>query len=123
MKDDAERAREAIAAGLRSWVADTHDIALSRTMICDAVDHIIAQPGLLAFAQQPEGWRSIEQLPDEMKDGSKFMVCDGQGGYDFASWHRDHVCGVNDGWAPFTHWHPLPAPPAAMLDAAPPGEE
>ncbi len=32
--------------------------------------------------------------------------------YDVAMLHRDHICGVNEGSGPFTHWRSLPEPPS-----------
>lgn len=52
-------------------------------------------------------WQPIETAP---KDGSRVLVSDDAGNFDFARWHLDHMCGELDGWAPFTHWRPLPPP-------------
>lgn len=55
-------------------------------------------------------WQPIETAP---KDGTLVLVIDDFGDYDFAAWHRDHVCGEQSGIHPFTHWQPLPEPPVS----------
>jgi len=91
---------------------------------------------LLAFAQQPEGWRPIETAP---KDGTSVLVTVastaanttyGEGGYRHVMqssfedelWLSYDCHQLENACWKVTHWQPLPAPPAAMLDVAP-GEQ
>lgn len=59
-------------------------------------------------------WQPIDTAP---KDGTRVLVTypDGQH-LDVAYWHVDHLCGENDGWAPFSHWMPIPSLPNVKPD-------
>ena len=115
MKDDAERAREAgralaIEFTRTGWMKGSDGIGILSE---------IAAKSLLAFAQQPEGWRPIETAP---KDGTPFDVWipSDHGGYRVPDLRfnagklcRGYVpCGDLSRWP--THWMRRPAPPAAM---------
>jgi len=92
---------------------------------------------LLAFAQQPEGWRPIQTAPADEPFIAGLWVTNNQTGARWWEWYvvaiddeTGEARGYPDGeplpWslADFEAWHPVPAPPAAMLDVAPiPGEE
>src|ERR1044071_4755482 len=104
MKDDAERAREAICEDV--WQS------------IPAYLHKSIVNGMLAFAQQPEGWRTIETAP---KDGTKFDAWAPSrfGGYRMADLsfgprgklrqHGELTAAELPRWP--THWMPRPAPP------------
>ena len=91
----------------------------------------------LAFAQQPEGWRPIQTAPADEPFIAGLWVTNNQTGARWWEWYvvaiddeTGEARGYPDGeplpWslADFEAWHPVPAPPAAMLDVAPiPGEE
>ena len=143
MKDDEmerARAREVLIEAL----ADDPNIEQLRSgkMTLAAVGWSTVIDAMLAFAQQPEGWRPIETAP---KDGEPILIwkpnermvgeymmaaywdnSDEPGFVPVGGQHKQgylsSVTGTPQGYP--THWRPLPAPPAAMLDVAPiPGEE
>ena len=144
MKDDAERARERLGklvaeSGRYSSVASHAFSTQGRDIFILASDAIELA---VAFTQQPGGWRPIETAP---KDGEPILIwkpnermvgeymmaaywdnSDEPGFVPVGGQHRQgylsSVTGTPQGFP--THWQPLPAPPAAMLDVAPiPGEE
>ena len=68
--------------------------------------------------REVDQWQPIETAPHAMHFLAAYFY--GEGGewiYDIAAWHRDHVCGTNDGTGPWTHWRLLPEPPQAALSA------
>jgi len=58
-----------------------------------------------------EAWQPISTAP---KDGTRFLIVDAMGTSDIGFWHHDHACGDGYGAGPWTHWQPLPTPPAAL---------
>lgn len=144
MKDDAERAREIGSRLLQSKVwAEARERYLNDATQQDFENHLIRvageQAALLAFAQQPEGWRPIETAPKYetsvdlwVENGTcehGWRITDAWWCADAQAWLTSDAdygmpgnCLGPDDRA--TYWMPRPAPPAAMLDAAPiPGEE
>jgi len=89
------------------------DVANFGMMVADVCGALSA---LTTIAKQEtdsvrEAWQPISTAP---KDGTRFLIVDAMGTSDIGFWHHDHACGDGYGAGPWTHWQPLPTPPAAL---------
>lgn len=125
-----------ICAGLKAWIESTPDIDLSPRMMRDAADFILGQPRATAPIGEAGDWHPMSEAP---RDGSYILAIvspnrgrhlEHQAGRVFSIRHEGvtEPSGYDMGWAvypgfggasdhDFTHWRPLPAPPA--IRAAP----
>jgi len=135
MKDDAERAREIgiqVAAELPDGTPPSLYIATAGGA---------SRGAMIAFAQQPEGWRPIKtapkdgtvvdlwkvapdgihgrRVPDALWDDNRsFNGGIGRVAQPDAWVHAGHRGMIHLDGGRFSHWMPPPTPPAAMLDVA-----